>query len=306
VIDVDLDLEGVSDSDGGAVEASLAEVVLAAKYELRPQFSLLFDFGAVTPRLDGLRLGFAYMPESRTDISPIRLDVAVLGLGEVNAVFALVDRLQADVALGLTDFYDPHELHISVALERPRFALSADLKVGLWSQLVPSYGRVVDEENSGLAVAFGSGTVETFPVISGRYLDASFFRDTVEVTLGGEGRIVVPKAKLGGTEVRVRGGFRYMQGVVVPNDGPMGTLDGDTLTASLGLGLLLPLNHSNKRLGPLKVDWGIQGVRMLGQELPKSSAGLSEVRALPVQWSDDAEWSGGWGLVSGVSVGIGF
>jgi len=306
IIGVDLELEGVASADGGAVEATLSEVVLSAKYVLRPQFSLLADFGAAHPKLDGFRVGIAYMPESTTDIDPIRLDVAVLGLGEVNAVFALIDRLEAQVSLGITDFYDPHEIHISLALERPRFALSADLKIGLWSQLAASYGRVVDGEPSELVVTFGTGSTEVFPVVSGRFLDSSNFEDTVEATLGGEGRLALAQAPVVGTELRLRGGLRYMQGVVGTSSGPLATLDGDAVTGSFGVGLVLPLRHSNQRLGPIKVDWAIQGTRLLPQDLPKTEEGLSGVRALPVSWDEGAAWGGGWVLVSGLSVGIGF
>jgi len=306
VIDVDLDLEGVSGPDGGAVEATLSEVVLSAKYVIRPQLSVLADFGVITQKLEGLRVGFSYLPESTTNIDPIRLDVAVLGLGEVNAVFALIDRLEAQVALGVTDFYDPHQFHISLAVERPRFALSADLKVALWSQLAASYGRVVEAETSELVVTFGTGVSEVFPVVSGRFVGEGNFRDTVEAMFGGEGRIPVAGAPRVGTEVRLRGGLRYMQGVVQPNAGPLATLDGDALSASFGLGVLLPVKHANTRLGPLKIDWALQGTRLLGQDLPKTAEGVSGVRDLPVQWEDGAEWSGGWALVSGVSVGLGF
>ena len=306
VIDVRLDLEGVSNSEGDAVEALLSEVVLAAKYMVRPQLSLLFDFGAVDARLSGLRFGASYFAEATTDISPIRLDVAVLGLGEVNAVFALVERLQADVALGLSDFYDPHQVHLSLALERPRFALTGDVKVALWSQMVPSYGRIADEEGSELLVEFGSDLVEVFPVVSGRYFDETAFRDTVEATLGAEGRIPLPQAKAPGTELRIRGGLRYMQGIVVPNEGPMASIDGDTLSVGLGVGAVIGLNHSNERLGPVKVDWALQGIRLFGHALPKSGEELSGAGQVPVEWSDDAEWTGGWALVSGVSVGLGF
>lgn len=306
IIYVDLELEGVSGPEGGTVEATLPEVVLAGKYVIRPQLSILADLGVITEKLEGLRLALSYLPESTTNIDPIRLDVAVLGLGEVNAVFALIDRLEAQVALGVTDFYDPHEFHISLAVERPRFALSVDLRVGLWSQLGASYGRVVESEPSELVVTFGTGNSEVFPVVSGRFIGDGNFRDTVEVMLGGEGRIAVGSAPLVGTEIRLRGGLRYMQGVVRPNAGPLATLDGDALSASFGLGLVLPLKHSNARLGPLKVDWALQATRLLGQDLPKTTEGLSGVRNLPVRWEDGAEWSGGWALVSGVSVGIGF
>ena len=306
IIDVDLDLSGVASADGGAVEATLSEVILAAEYVLRPQLSLLLDLGCAKEALEGLRIGFLYAPESTTDISPIRLDVAVLGLGEVNAVFALVDRLQAQVALGLTDFYDPHELRFSLALERPRFALSADVRLSLWSQIAVSYGRVVDTDESELAVEFGTGSVETFPVISGRFLDDGTFRDTVEATVGGEGRIALGGKVPAGTELRLRGGFRYMQGAVVPSEGPMATLDGDALTGSIGLGLLLPLQKTRERLGPLSVDWALQATRLLPQDLPKTAEGLAGLRDLPGEWSSDASWTGGSVLLSGVSVGLGF
>jgi len=306
VIDVRLDLEGVSNSEGDAVEALLSEVVLAAKYMVRPQLSLLFDFGAIDARLSGFRFGASYFAEATTDISPIRLDVAVLGLGEVNAVFALVERLQADVALGLSDFYDPHQVHLSLALERPRFAITGDVKVALWSQMVPSYGRIADAEGSELLVEFGSDLVEVFPVVSGRYFDETAFRDTVEATFGAEGRIPLPKAKASGTELRIRGGLRYMQGIVVPNEGPMASIDGDTLSVGLGVGAVIGLKHANERLGPVKVDWALQGIRLFGHALPKSAEALSGAGQVPVEWSEDAEWTGGWGLVSGVSVGLGF
>lgn len=308
IIEVDLDLEGVAGGLDGtsAVEATLSEVVLAGRYRIRPQFSLLLDFGTFAASVEGLRLGVAYSPEARTDISPIHLDVAVLGLGEVNAVFSLVDRLQAEVALGLTDFYDPHELRISLALDRPRFALSADVRLGFWSGLAASYGQVVSDTENELTVAFASGTEEVFPVVSGRYIDSSNFRDTVEVTLGGEGRVQLPGEKIAGAQLRPRGGFRYIQGVVRPNDGPLATIDGDALTASIGVGLVLPLRHSNERLGPLELDWALQGTRLLGQDLPKTAEGVQGVRDLPVEWESDARWPGGWVLVSGGSVGISF
>ncbi|MEE2830354.1 MAG: hypothetical protein VX498_14290 [Myxococcota bacterium] len=311
IIEVDLDLSGVAGAGGdgeAAVEATLKNVVLSARYVLRPHFSLLLDFGTFAPSLDGVRLALAYQPETTTDISPILLDVAVLNLSEANAVFSLVDRLQATVALGLTDFYDPHEVRISLAAERPRFAVSADLRIALWSRLGPSYGRVVEDSDSSLVIAFASGESASYPVISGRFVEGDEFRDAVELSLGGEGRFPGGIGRQGKrkADLRVRGGFRYLQSAVRPQAGRLGTIDGDAMTAALGLGLRFPLHSKNERLGPLELDWAIQGTRLLPVKLvgPAATEGLDS--ELPVAWSEDPHWPGGWVLVSGVSLGLGF
>ena len=73
-----------------------------------------------------------------------------------------------------------------------------------------------------------------------------------------------------------------------------------------GLMLTHPSQRANHPPRPLKVDWGPQAVRLLKQDLPKTAEGLAGVRDLPAEWSEGAEWSDGWALVSGASVGIGF
>ncbi len=313
IISIDLDLVGLpeNEDEGTRINVVLGDVDLIAKAVLRPQLSLLFDFGTFHKAVEGLRLGATWSAESHTEISPIRLDVEVLGLGELSGLFALVERIQAEVWLGLVDFYDPHQVRISLALDRPRFAIAVDLQWNQWSTLSPSFGRVVqgDEGEEGqllLVLTSGDTTNElAYPVVGGRALDQAQFRDTLDVHVGGE--IRSPEWAVPGKDrpmqLTVRMGYRYQPAFALPFDGPSGLLDGDVHTGSVGLGLIAP---GFGEFEPITIDWGLQVNRLMGMDLPKTGAGLSGYGELPVSYGSNPEWPGGWAVVSGLSVGIGF
>ncbi len=313
VINVELDITGLEseDDEPAQVSAVLNDVDLAAKYVLRPQVALLADFGMVHPSLDGLRLGLSWAPASSTDISPIRLDVEVLDLENVNAVFSLVELIRAEVFLSLTDFYDPHQVRISVAWDRPRLALTADVQINLWSQLSASYGRVLDGEDGEagklvIDLTFNDEP-EEYSAIGGRTVDPAQFRDTVDVAVGAELR--PPGWSLpnhpGQLELAVRLGGKYQMGAARAVDGPSGVLDGDTVGGAVGLGLSLPLREAAIFSGPVTVDWGLQVLRLLPVELPKTDEGLAGLQ-MPVAYDEGARWPGGWVIASGASVGLAF
>jgi hypothetical protein len=312
IIKVDLDIHGLEaeGDDNPEVSATLNDVDLASKYVWRPQLSFLLDFGTFHRRLEGLRFGFAWEPQSRTDISPIQLDVEVLELENVDGLFSLVEVIQAEVWLGLTDFWDPHQFRFSLALDRPRFAVTADVQINLWSQIVPSLGRVVDGENGEqgrLVIEWANGESDSYPAIGGRSLDQDQFRDTVDVALGAELR---PPGKTlpghsGLLALAIRMGFRWNQGVARPVDGPSGLMDSDTFTGAVGLGLSVPFKEGGAIKGPFTVDWGLQVIRITAFDLPKTGQAMAGL-SVPVEYTSDARWPGGWVVVSGASVGIAF
>jgi hypothetical protein len=310
IINVELDIIGL-EGEPPHVAAVLRDVDLAARYVIRPQLSALLDFGTFDARLEGIRLGGSWMPASRTDISPIALDVHVINLEAVNGLFALVDLIRAEVYLGLTDMFDPHQVRISFAVERPRFAWSADVQINLWSELAASYGRVVeglDGEQGSLSVDFaGDGDPEVYEAVSGRFLDDGPFHDTVDASMGIELRPpgwAVP-GRADPLELRLRAGVRWQQGAVDPSAGPSGLLDGHNLGGGVGLGLLLPVKEGTLLSGPITVDWGLQLQRLFPVDLPKTAAAIGSL-ALPVRYGDDARWPGGWVIASGLSVGLSF
>ena len=312
IIHVDLDIIGL-EGEGDAtpqVSAVLNDVDLASRYVWRPQLSLLLDFGTFARQLEGLRFGVSYKPASETWISPIHLDVSVLDLENVSQVFSIVEVLQAEVWLGLIDFYDPHQVRLSLALDKPRFAVTADVQINAWSQLVPSYGRVVngDEGEQGrLVIEWATGETVEYPAVGGRWLDQDQFRDTVDVAVGAELRPpgkVVPGTS-GEASLAVRFGGRWMQGIARPVDGPSGLMDSDTWTGSVGLGAELPFPEGWVIGGPLLIDWALQVIRLTPFDLPKTREGMGDVD-IPVSYASSARWPGGWVVASGVSLGVAF
>jgi len=310
IINVDLDIIGV-EGEPPRVEAILTDVDLAARYVIRPQVSALLDFGTFDARLEGIRLGASWMPASRTDISPIALDVRVLNLGALNGLFGIVDLIRAQVFLGLTDMFDPHQVRISLAADRPRFAVEADVQINLWSELAASYGEVVtglDGQEGSLSIDFGAEAgPDTYEAVSGRILDDDPFRDTVDASLGLELRPpgwAIP-GKPDPLELRVRLGLRWQQGAVEASAGASGLLDGNNLGGGVGLGVLLPVRDGTLLKAPIAIDWGLQVQRLFPVALPKTDAAIGDA-ALPVRYGDDARWPGGWVIASGLSAGLSF
>ncbi|MCP4871912.1 MAG: hypothetical protein GY898_24670 [Proteobacteria bacterium] len=310
IINVDLDIIGI-EGDPPQVEATLNDVDLAARYVIRPQVSALLDFGTFDKRLEGLRLGASWSPASRTEISPIALDVEVINLAALNGLFGLVELIKAEVFLGLTDMFDPHQVRISMALDRPRFAIEADAQVNLWSQLAASYGQVVtglNGEQGSLSIDFGGESgPDVYEAVSGRVLDDNPFHDTVDANLGVELR--PPGWAIAGKpdplELRVRFGVRWQQSAVSASPGASGLLDGHNLGGGFGLGVLLPVKPGTLLTGPVTIDWGLQVQRLFPVDLPKTDAGLGDV-IVPVQYASDARWPGGWVVASGLSAGLSF
>ena len=312
IINVDLDIIGL-EAEGDAapqVSAVLNDVDIYSRYVWRPQLSMLLDFGTFAKQLEGFRFGISWKPESKTWISPIHLDVAVLDLENVSAVFSLVEVIQAEVWLGLIDFYDPHQVRLSLALDKPRFALTADVQINGWSQIVASYGRVVDGddgEKGRLLIEWATGETDEYPAIGGRWLDQDQFRDTVDVAVGAElrppGRAVPGTS--GEVSLAVRFGGRWVQGVARPVDGPSGLIDSDTWTGAAGLGVELPFPDGWVISGPLSVDWAVQVIRITSFDLPKTREGVADVD-IPVSYASGARWPGGWVVASGVSLGVVF
>lgn len=311
IIDIDLDLVGRTEGDETRIDTVLRDVDLIAEPVLRPVVSMLFDFGTIHRSLEGVRLGGSWQAESTTQINPIGLDVEVRGLGELNALFSLVDRIQAQVWLGLFDFYDPHQVKVSAAWEHERFAVAVDVQWNQWSALGASYGRVVrsldgEEGRLDLVLDTPSGeNVLSYPVAGGRSISSDAFHDTWDLFVGGEVRppdVALPTGDRP-LSVAVRLGYRYQPSFAEPTDGPSALLESDTHSFGGGVGVTLP---GPKGFTPLVFDAALQGVHMEGMDLPKTAAGMAGVVEPPVAWSEDASWGGGWGLVGGVSVGVGF
>ena len=313
VIDIDLDLVGRTDpvTDETYIDTVLRDVDLIAEPVLRPVVSLLFDLGTFHRRLEGLRVGASFQAESSTEINPIGLDVEVRGLGELNALFSLVERIQAQVWLGLFDFYDPNQVTLSFGYEHERFAVALDLQWNQWSSLAPSYGRVVqgrggEEGQLSLVLTTPSGeNVLTYPVSGSRTIPDSAFHDTWDLSVGGELRLpprALPKGDRPMTGT-VRAGYRYQPAFMDPIDGPSALLESDTHTIGFGMGLQLP---GPRGFTPLVLDGALQVLRMEAMDLPKTGGGLAGAVELPVAYGSDASWPGGWGVVGGVSVGLGF
>lgn len=310
IINVDLDIIGL-EGEPPQVEATLNDVDLAARYVIRPQVSALLDLGTFDARLEGLRVGASWSPASRTDISPIALDVEVINLAALNGLFGLVDLIKAEVFLGLTDMFDPHQVRISAATERPRFALEADVQINLWSELAASYGQVVtglNGEQGSLSIDFGAESgPDVYDAVSGRILDDNPFRDTVDASLGVE--LKPPGWAVAGKpdplELRVRFGVRWQQSAVAPSAGASGLLDGHNLGGGFGLSVLLPVTPGTLLQGPVTIDWGLQVQRLFPVGLPKTDAAIGAA-AVPVQYRDGARWPGGWVIASGLAAGLSF
>jgi len=315
VINVDLDIVGLepeNEDDPPQVVATLRDVDLAAKYVLRPQASILFDLGTFAKSLEGIRVGASWAAGSTTDIAPIRLDVEVIDLENVNQLFSVVDLIRAEVYLALTDMYDPHQVRWSLAVDRPRFAITVDVQVDAWAQLVASYGRVggsPDDDGGSLTIEFSDalGGPQEYDAIGGRDVDPTAFRDTLTLILGGELRpagLTLPKHQ-DPLEFMVRAGVRYQQGAVRPSDGPSGILDGDVLTGAAGLRVAVPVHGGAILDGPLILDGAVQVQRLFGVDLPKTEAGLEGID-VPVRYDEDARWPGGWVVAGGLSAGVQF
>ncbi len=309
-IEIDLDLIGVDDGQTQPfIDVALRDVDLVVRARFRPTFSLLIEGGTFHSALAGTRLGITARPPTQVDIDPIHLDVAVLGLDNLSAVFAIVDRIQAEVWLGLVDFYEPWQIKLSLAHQADRWAVSLDAQWNDWSSLIASYGRVVigDEGDGGSLVLDLAGSNDfEYTVVGRRVIEPDGFRDTLDVAIGGE---VVPLERPvwpGKPPLRllVRAGYRYQPPMLRPTDGPSALLDGGVHTGSIGLGLTgpsLPLFS-----GPLQIDWGLQVQRIAGMELPKTEAALAGLDGVPVVYSAGSRWPGGWAVVTGLQVGTAF
>ncbi|MCO4771971.1 MAG: hypothetical protein KDA24_18210 [Deltaproteobacteria bacterium] len=307
-IDIDLDLIGVDDPNGEPfIDVALRDVDLVVKARFRPTFSVLIEGGTFHEKLAGTRLGFTARPPTQANIDPIHLDVEVLDLGNLLPIFNAVQRIQAEVWLGLVDFYEPWQLKLSLAHQADRWAVSADVQWNNWSSLVASYGRVVvgDEGDGGsLYLDFLQGS--EYAVVGRRVIGSEGFRDSVDLAFGGE---VVPvdlpvwpgKPNL---RLTVRAGYRYQSSMLKPVDGPSALLDGDVHTGGVGLGLSLPSLPIFD--GPFVLDWGLQVQRIGGMDLPKTAAALEGIDGLPVVYSDNSRWPGGWAVVTGLQIGTGF
>lgn len=315
VINVDLDIVGLereNEDDPPQVVATLRDVDLAAKYVFRPQASILLDLGTFTAALQGVRIGASWAAGSQTNIAPIRLDVEVIDLENVNQLFSFVGLIRAEVYLALTDMYDPHQVRFSLAIDRPRFAVTVDVQIDAWSQLFASYGRVggsPEGDGGSLTIEFSDafGGTQNYEAIGGRILDDDPFRDAVSVTLGGEVRpkgITLPK-HADPLELTVRAGLRYQQGAVKPSDGPSGLLDGDVLVGAAGLRVAVPVKGGAVLDGPLVLDAAVQLQRLFGVDLPKTEEGLAGLD-LPVSYEAGANWPGGWVIAGGLSATVSF
>jgi len=309
-IDIDLSLEGRAVDSGTDVTVVLGNVDLSARALFRPHLGLVFDFGTLAEVLSGLRLGVSWANEMRVDISPIELDIGVAGLGELSSLFSVVERIQAVVWLGLVDFYDPHRVILGLAWDRPRFAVAVDVTWSGWSRLVPSYGRVLQPDDAGAEtfeiVSSVEGLAGSYPVVGGRTITDESFADTWDLAIGFEGRLPehpLPQAARPLALV-LRAGYRYRPAVLRPSSGPSALLDGDIHAAAFGLGLSgpnLPLFD-----GPLRVDGSFQVARIEGMALPKTEEGLEGFEALPVTYAEGAHWPGGWSMVGGIELSLGF
>jgi len=309
-IEIDLDLIGVGEDVEPFVDVALRDVDLVVRARFRPVFSALLDMGTFVKKWEGTRVGVTFRPETRVDIDPIHLNVAVEGLGNLATIFTLVNRIEAEVWLGLVDFYEPNQLEGSFAVERPRWSASVDVMWSQWSRLVASYGRVVDGDDGtggSLTLDLAGDNDFLYTVLGRRVIDEDAFRDTVDVAFGVElVPLVLPtwpgKPPL---TVAVRAGYRYQPAMLRPTDGPSALLDGGAHTIGVGVGMTAPSLPLFKD-GPFLFDWGLQVQRLEGMALPKSEAGLAGIAGMPVVYSDGANWPGGWAVVTGLQVGTGF
>lgn len=309
-IEIDLDLIGVGEEIAPFIDVALRDVDLVVKARFRPTFSALFDFGTVAKSWEGTRLGVTFRPETRVDIDPIHLNVAVEGLANLATIFTLVNRIEAEVWLGLVDFYEPNQLEASFAVDRPRWSLGVDVEWSQWSRLVASYGRVVEGDDGtggSLTLDLAGDNDFEYTVVGRRVIPDDAFRDTVDVAFGVElVPLVVPtwpgKPPL---TVAVRVGYRYQPALLRPVDGPSALLDGGAHTLGLGAGLTAPSLPLFKD-GPFLFDWGLQVQRLEGMALPKTEAALTGIDGIPVVYSEGARWPGGWAVVTGLQVGTGF
>lgn len=309
-IEIDLDLIGVDDGTSEPfIDVGLRDVDLVVRARWRPAFSLLLEGATLHPALAGSRLGVTWRLPVQADIDPIHLDVAVEGLGNLSPIFALVDRIQAEVWLGLVDFYEPHQVKVSLAHQAERFAVSLDLQWSDWSALVPSYGRVVegpDGTGGSLILDLRGENDFSYTVVGRRTIDTDAVKDTLDVAFGGEVYLPSLPTWPGQEPLRatVRAGYRWQPSMLNPTDGPSALLDGGVHTAAVGFGVQgpsLPIFD-----GPLSVDWGLQVQRILGMALPKTDDGLAGLEGMPVVYSDGARWPGGWAVVTGLQIGTRF
>ncbi len=311
-IEIDLDLIGLPE-DGAQparIDVVLHDVDLAVRARFRPQVSLLLDLGTFDNKLSGLRLGGVWRGATQVDIDPIRLGVQVIDLGNLHFLFNAVRRIDAVVWLGLTDFYDPHQVQVSLAWDQPRFALAAELFWSDWSTLIPAYGRTVtgpDGDEGSLQIVLGDepDDVYNYGVIGSRVIDASAVHDTVGFAVGGEIRPPAVAVRSVPLALTLRLGYRFEPGAIEPTAGPMTLMDGDRHAWGGGLRLAADLPGTVIR-GPLGVEFGVMAERMAGSPLVKDSALLGTLAGMPVRYDDDASWSGAWSLAASLGVFVSF
>ena len=209
IIDIDLGLEGRGGGDNGEVYISLDSVDLIARPVFRPQLSLLFDFGTVAEKLDGLRIAASWRNEVTVEISPIHLLIEVEELGQLNSLFGFVERLQAEIWLGLVDLYDPHQLRIALGWERPRWAAQCAVQWNGWSGAQASFARVLAEggevnQTFEIRLPGDNGIRYSYPVANARPRIQSLSRQ-LGSELGPRGAATRDRAR----RIRARTGLRH-------------------------------------------------------------------------------------------------
>jgi len=279
--------------------ANMREAEVQIKPAARAIVGLLFDFGELHERLDGLRFGVTIRGPISLTLDPTELEMELTNPGALEWIFQATTKVRATAVLTMVDFYTPGQVTLSLAWDRPRFAAYADFTWNAYSLMIPNTGVLAEgrEDDGGMEVHWATEGEEpsAYGVVDGRLVPSETFRDTWTIRGGVEIRPgKVPDILIGRrTGVTVRLGAAYDPPIVLPQPGPTNLLDSPVVTATAGVGLSGP-DPLDLLAGNGSLDLALQVHRALPATYDKDLSLIPEGVSMPVTNGDQICWCGGW------------
>ena len=294
----DRDTYNGKDVDDPVALANLRDAEVQIKPAARPIFGLLFDFGQLHDRLEGLRFGVTFRGVISLDLDPTELEMELTNPGALEWIFQATTKVRATAVLTMVDFYTPSQATISLGWDRPRFAAFADLTWNDYSEMIPNTGMLAEgrEGDGGMEVHWATeDEPSAYGVVDGRLVPSDAFRDTWTVRGGVEIRTgKAPDILLGKrTGVTIRLGGAYDPPIVRPQAGPSNLIDASVVTGTAGVGLSGP-DPLGLLAGNGSLDLALQVHRALPTSYDKDHSLIPEGVAMPVSTDDQVCWCGGW------------
>lgn len=291
--------------------ANLREAEYQIRLAARPILGLIIDLSTLSQHLEGVRFGITYRAPLNVPLEETELLMELVNPGELDPLFSLADKVSASAVITMIDFYTPRQLVFGLALDRPRGAVYVDLTWSQYSAMIPNTGLLSEgrEDDGGMEIYwnFPDDHVDGYPVVDGRAIDQSVFKDTWTLRVGGEIR---PGGGMDAVQGRRRGltirlGAAYDPSMIGSQPGPTNFIDGPSLAGTAGVGLAAP-DPLGLLAGYGSIDLAFQVHRVFGVTLDKDQRLIPEKVEMPVTWEDEIRWDGGWMVVLGLTGAVRF